>query len=133
MSLSRFEARFIRLEQDRSVETSPAILLRNAMAMLADLAADTPEPEANMARGMLTASAARLETLFGTLNEVTGPLASWRRSVTLYPADDGRQLRCYAIHEAERVIRALSEPSKADLGDHTTHFDQEPNQARAGR
>jgi len=118
MSLSRFESRFVQLrEDDPTGSTAPAILQR-AMAMLADLAADTPEEDAERARAMLTQAALRMETAFRDWPDITEPLAGWRRDVTLCPADDGRALRCHAIRAAERLLRSAVETAAEEgLGD----------------
>ena len=105
MSLSRFESRFVRLQDGQQTGiTAPATLTR-ALAMLADLAADTLETDAETARSMLTQACKRIETLFQDWPDIAAPLADWRRTVTLFPADDGQHLRCHAIREAERMMR----------------------------
>ena len=115
MSLSRFESRFVRLQDDYPTGITAPAVLRRALAMLADLAADTLETDAERARSMLTRAGNRIETLFQDWPDIAGPLADWRRAVTLFPADDGQHLRCHAIREAERMMQtAEAAPARAD-------------------
>ncbi|WP_425407522.1 hypothetical protein [Hwanghaeella sp.] len=117
MSLSRFESRFVRLEQDYPTGmTAPAVLQR-ALAMLADLAADTLETDAERARILMTGAALRIETLFRDWPDVVAPLTEWRRDITLFPADDGMALRCRAIRQAESRIRSIVEEAPPPTGD----------------
>lgn len=113
MSLSRFESRFVRLREDYPTGISPTAVLQRSLAMLADLAADTLETDAERARTFLTGSAQRIETLFQDWPDVADPLADWRRMISLCPAEDGKALRCHAIREAERMLRAASEKEPA--------------------
>ncbi|RVU36644.1 hypothetical protein EOI86_15820 [Hwanghaeella grinnelliae] len=116
MSLSRFESRFVRLQNDYPTGMTATAVLRRALAMLADLAADTLETDAEQARGLLTGAARRIETLFADWPDIAGPLVDWRRMISLFPADDGKALRCHAIREAERMMRSASEGDPAESG-----------------
>lgn len=116
MSLSRFESRFVRLQNDYPTGMTATAVLQRALAMLADLAADTPEIDAENARGLLTGAGRRIETLFTDWPDIAGPLADWRRMISLFPADDGKALRCHAIREAERMIRLASEGDPVQTG-----------------
>ena len=109
MSLSRFESRLVRLQDDYPTGITAPAVMRRAIAMLADLAADTLETDAEKARGLLVHAALRIETLFQDWPDIATPLADWRRDVTLYPADDGQEVRCRAIREAERMMRSSNE------------------------
>lgn len=109
MSLSRFESRFIHLRDDNPADLTVSAALQRAMAMLADLAADTPEEDVERARSMLTQASIRIETAFQHRPDIAGPIAGWRRDVSLCPADDGRTLRCHAIRAAERLLRAAGD------------------------
>ncbi len=109
MSLSRFESRFVRLRENEPTGMTAPAVLRHSLAMLADLAADTPETDAERARGMLTRAAVRIESLFLDWPDIAKPLAGWRRDLVFYPADNGQQLRCHAIREAERLMKSAEE------------------------
>ena len=117
MSLSRFESRFVRLEQDYPTGMTATAVLQRALAMLADLAADTLETDAERARTLLSGAALRIETLFRDWPDVAEPLTDWRRDITFFPADEGRALRCRAIREAERRIRSIVEEAPASMDD----------------
>lgn len=121
MSLSRFESRFIRLQDDYPTGmTAPAVLQR-ALAMLADLAADTLETDAGRARAMLEQASIRIESLFQDWADVAEALAGWRRGVTYFPAEDGRDVRSQAIREAERMMRRLAEDFSTGKDDGDTY------------
>ena len=109
MSLSRFESRFVRLQEDYPTGMTAPAVLRRALAMLADLAANTLETDAVRARSMLEQASIRIETLFQDWTDVAERLAGWRRDVIFAPAEDGRGVRSHAIREAERMMRALAE------------------------
>ena len=116
MSLSRFESRFVRLRNDYPAGMTATAVLKRALAMLADLAADTLETDAESARALLTGAGRRIETLFSDWPDIAGPLADWRRMIALFPADDGKALRCHAIREAERMMRLASEGDLVKTG-----------------
>lgn len=120
MSLSQFEGRLAGLRNDIPTGPGPrAVLqrahaLQNALAMLADLAADTLEPDAESARVMLVQAGRRIEAIYRDSPDIADPLAGWRRDVSLHPAADGRELRCHAIRTAERRLRAAMEDIDPD-------------------
>ena len=85
---------------------------RRLLAALADLAADNLEPTADTTRALLLQACDRIAEEWRQVPEIVETVQRWRRSVVFFPARDAREMRCFAVREAEKYLRATGRGMK---------------------